>query len=118
MKGAGSAIPLPALFVSCLSPGYVAGGPQCTLAFLQAVSEIHQGRVTYVGPPFVATSPAPDVALESSVWARPRSLASKSWGLITGRYADRSTPVALTYLRRLRRFSGVIYVNGDVVGRT
>ena len=104
----------PALFVSSLSPGFIAGGSQCTFAFLRAVSEIHRGRVTYLGPPFL--EPKPAVVIESSLLVRPRPFIAKAFGLLTGRHVDRTTPAAVTYLKKHKTF-GVVYVNGEISGK-
>jgi glycosyltransferase involved in cell wall biosynthesis len=87
------------------------------LSLLAAVSEIHAGRVAYVGPPFL--EPRPAVPLESTVWVGPRGVLSKVWGVATRQYVDRTTPVAVKYLESqpCTGARAIVYVNGDAVGR-
>ncbi len=106
----------PAIFVSTLSPGYVGGGSQCTLAFLQAVSHLHEGNVTYIGPPFLKSMPVPDVRLTNRIDVEDRSLSSKVQGLAEFRSVDRTTPIAIARLRELRGTGSVVYVNGELAG--
>lgn len=107
----------PAVFVSALSPGLVAGGSQCTLAFLQAVCELHEGRVTWVGPEFVGGVSREDLALEHFVDAPERSLVQKVRGALIDGHADRTTPAAAAFLRENCPPNSVVYVNGEVAGQ-
>src|SRR5688500_12512269 len=82
----------PALFISSLSPGYIAGGSQCTLAFLQAVSELHGGRVEYLGPPWLQSDAGYGVEVTAVHEVGDRSALAKAWHLLRGDSIDRVSP--------------------------
>jgi len=108
----------PAVFVSASAPGFVAGGPQCTLAYIQALAELHHDRLTYLGPPLSSCKPAdpPVLKVVEQIEINDRGPASKMIGLLSLRYVDRITPSAKRHLRSIKDSRTVVYVNGEAAG--
>lgn len=106
----------PAIFISSLSPGYIAGGSQCTLAYLQAVSALHQGHVTYFGPPWLHCSEGYEVELAERIEVGQRGLLTKAWHWLVGDAVDRVSPLVGRFLRLLKPKVPVVYFNGDASG--
>jgi hypothetical protein len=106
----------PALFISSLSPGYIAGGSQCTLAFLQAVSELHGGRVEYLGPPWLPCETGYDVEVAAVHEVGDRSALAKAWHLLRGDSIDRVSPHVRAFMAARAGSQAVAYFNGDSVG--
>jgi hypothetical protein len=106
----------PAVFISTISPGFVGGGSQCALAFLQAISALHRGDVIYLGPPFIASHPAPQVALKERIDIQNRSSISKLAGVFRCRSVDRTTPAAFDFLDERKDQDAVVYVHGELAG--
>jgi len=106
----------PAVFISTLSPGYIAGGSQCTLAFLEAVCELHNGNVVYMGPPYLTTERIDSIEVRASQFVRPRNWFAKLIGVVRLSHVDRVTPFAKESIREWDQRDVVVYVNGEVGG--
>lgn len=100
-------------FVTSIAPGLIAGGSQCTLAFLQAVTEIHGGDIRYLGPNWLASPDDLTVHVDSFVEIPERNMLRKAIGLLSGRAADRVSPFARKWLSREGRKERIVYFNGD-----
>jgi hypothetical protein len=111
----GSFFDRPAIFVTTHTPGYIAGAAQCTLAYLQALTQLHRGAVTYVGPQRGGS--CPPLNLRESVFVAPRKWWEKALGLATLSHIDRTTPVAQEFLRTLGDRRAVVYINGEHAGK-
>jgi glycosyltransferase involved in cell wall biosynthesis len=111
---------LKAVFISSLSPGYIAGGSQCTLAFLQAVSSLHGGRVVYVGPEWLKSKEDYGVVTREIVVIPERGRFSKTIGLLRGNIADRVTPFIRRWISEFAKSKStdeyVVYLNGEATG--
>lgn len=106
-----------ALFFSSLSPGYIAGGSQCTLAFLQAVSDMHGGRLRYVGPAYLEDSPHDELDRIDARFVPNRSAAAKLWDVATRLSVDRTGPIAEQELSAQDPSDCVVYVNGEAAAQ-
>ncbi len=107
-----------ALFVSSLSPGYIAGGSQCALAFLQAVAELHSGDVDYVGPPFLGCTEKLNIEIKAARFVGPRTVGSKIWQLVASGAVDRTSPALEGELSGRDRDKTIVYVNGEAAARS
>ena len=80
-----------AIFISALEPGYTGGGALCTLAYLQALSLIHENALTYIGPKFDDNNYFPG-KISKKIFVPTRNVLSKFKTLIQLKSADRLSP--------------------------
>ncbi|OVE74588.1 hypothetical protein BVX94_00050, partial [bacterium B17] len=104
-----------ALFCSTIAPGYVAGGSLCALAYLQAVDELHQGNVTYIGPPFTTPECRKTMKLDNEpVFIPERPSLSKVRDLLSMKSVERLSPIADDIITKKAKSDGdlLVYING------
>ncbi|MFN3233637.1 MAG: glycosyltransferase [Alphaproteobacteria bacterium] len=107
-----------AVFVSNYSPGHATGGSQCTLAMLQAVSAVHESRVDYLGPAFMAPKASLGVEIANESIAKSRPFSRKALGLINGLHVDRTSPLIDQILDEHDPSGTIVYASGDECGKT
>ncbi|TRZ88389.1 MAG: glycosyltransferase family 1 protein [Methanosarcinales archaeon] len=108
--------PKPALFISALEPGHTGGGALCTLAYIQALSQIHDNALTYIGPKFDENLYFPGT-IKRKIFVPERSSLSKLITLIQAKSADRLSPFVERTVRSFKDEFEIVYINDERAGR-
>ena len=105
-----------ALLISALEPGYTGGGALCTLAYLQALSIIHENELIYIGPEFDKNLYFPG-KIKNTIFVPKRNALSKLNTLVQLKSADRLSPFIEKTVLALNRNFEIVYINDERAGR-
>jgi hypothetical protein len=106
----------PALFISALQPWHTGGGALCTLAYVQALSVIHNNALTYIGPEFDDNLYFPG-KVKKTIFVPERRLLSKLITLLQLKSVDRLSPFVENTAQASPDDFEIVYINDERAGR-